>query len=391
MVAAGRTAVAGSHGALSGWHPAELGGAVLAAVLDGSRIAPDGVDELVVGTAQPVGAQGQNLSRAVVLAAGLPEALAGHVVEADRASGIVAVRSAAALIASGGPAVVAAAGVEVTSLVPPGAAALNRTYGRPWGDAALRRYDSPGGLVPVGVQADRLAERLGLERAALDGWAARSHARASARPARVISVVSRSDDRSDERGAGPVEHDLLPGTHDGDSLASLRPLHGDEAAVTAGTLAPQGDGAAVIVVTRRRTAIDRGLPILARLGPIATLAGSPVEPADVSAAVRRAVAMAGWTPAGAATVPVDTVEIDEPSAAHALATVDALGVEPDRVNPAGGTLAIGDPTAATGVRLVLQTIDTLRRLGGGRGVAATGADGGLAVAIAVDVDVDAAP
>ena len=379
IVAGIRTAFTGCHGPLSGWHPADLCGEILAELGRATTLDPATIDEVIVGTASPVGAQGQNLARGAVLTAAWPESVMAHTVEGDRLSGPLAIRAAASLVAAQQADLVVAAGVDVMSLVPAGSASLDRNYGRPWGDAALGRYLPAGGLVPLGVLADRLADAHGLARRDLDEWTATSHRRAVEHPASVLRLAARFDDRADAPHRGEIALDSEPDpTIDIASLAELASLHDDGSPITAGNLARPGDGAAGVLLTRRRVADDRGLPIVATLAGFGSVGGSPAAGPNLAAAASDALDRVGLTPSHIA-----AWEIDEPTAAHVLEAVRSLDVDPECVNRHGGSLAIGDPRGASAIRQLLHLIEALT-VTSGRGIVSTGGDGGLALAMVVD-------
>ena len=154
MMAVARTAVRPVDGELAGWNPVVLAGVVGREALERAGLGPGELDEVVVGCADPVGACGADAARAIVLAAGWPVTVGGHVVDRGETSGLAAVQAAVAAIRAGQARTVLVIGLGLCSVVPPGAAALNRTYGAPWGGVA-ERFAEVGGLLP----GPRLAER----------------------------------------------------------------------------------------------------------------------------------------------------------------------------------------------------------------------------------------
>ncbi|MXZ51677.1 MAG: acetyl-CoA C-acetyltransferase, partial [Acidimicrobiaceae bacterium] len=136
VAAVARTAVRPVDGELAGWNPVELAGVVGREVLERAGLDAGVLDEVVVGCADPVGACGADAARAIVLAAGWPVGVGGLVVDRAETSGLAAVQAAAAAIRSGQARTVLVVGLGLCSVVPPGAAALNRTYGAPWGGVA---------------------------------------------------------------------------------------------------------------------------------------------------------------------------------------------------------------------------------------------------------------
>ena len=174
LMAACRTPFAATGGGLAGWHPVDLSAAVMNEVIRRGGIDPTPVDEVWVGCAEPVGAQGANLARAAVLSAGWPERIGGVVVEAAETSGSAALHAAVAAIDSGSVGTAVVVGVSVASIVVPGASALSRGYGQPWGEGPASRVAEAGGLMPLPRAAEATAALLGIDRVQQDLAAARS-------------------------------------------------------------------------------------------------------------------------------------------------------------------------------------------------------------------------
>jgi acetyl-CoA acyltransferase len=371
IVDAVRTPVGARSGALSGWHPADLSAELLRALVERTGVEPARVDDVLLGCAMPVGNQGFNLARSAVLAAGWPEAVPGGTVERQGISGLAAVIDAVRAVASGACELVVAGGVEVMSTTPRGATLVPGAV--PFGPAVAERYRDAGGLVPAGVAAEALASGLQLDREALDAIALRSHARYVA-GADLVPVGSRVLDRdtgSVVRSGTLVRADELPrpGTTMAD-LAEARPAFDAGGAVTAANSAGIGDGAAVVLVASEAAAAAVG-HALARVRGTAVVGADPL-------------ATFGGTAAAAARllegVAVSRVEVGEPFGAALVAFEQALGLDPAVVNPAGGGIAIGEPTGAAGARLVTTLAHGLA----GAGLAVVGGVGGLGAAILLD-------
>ena len=175
-MAVARTAVRPVDGELAGWNPVELAGVVGREALERARLSAEDLDEVVVGCADPVGACGADAARAIVLAAGWPVGVGGLVVDRGETSGMAAVQAATASIRAGQARTVLVVGLGLCSVVPPGAAALNRTYGAPWGGVA-ERFAEAGGLLPAPRLSERAAEAAGMGRAELDAAAEESRRR----------------------------------------------------------------------------------------------------------------------------------------------------------------------------------------------------------------------
>ncbi len=154
--------------ALSGWHPVDLAGEVLRALVERNGLDPELIDDVIIGCVMQVGAQSVNVGRNAALAAGLPESVPATTVDRQCGSSQQAIHFAAQGVMAGAYDVVIAAGVEVMSLVPMGASAMVPAVGLPFGPAMMRRYAPDGGLVPQGISAELVAERWGLTRPELD-------------------------------------------------------------------------------------------------------------------------------------------------------------------------------------------------------------------------------
>src|SRR6516165_2841855 len=171
IVDAVRTAGGTRNGRLSGWHPADLAAEVLSALAVRCDLDPAAVDEVIVGCATQVGDQALNIGRSAVLAAGWPESVPATSVDRQCGSSLQAIHFAAHGVLAGAYDVVIAAGVECMSTTPVGATLIPGST--PYGPRVMERYASAGGLVPLGVSAELVAERFGLTREELDAFAAR--------------------------------------------------------------------------------------------------------------------------------------------------------------------------------------------------------------------------
>ncbi|RVW07590.1 thiolase family protein [Prescottella agglutinans] len=324
------------------------------------------VDDVVVGIATVTGEQGGNLARAAALSAGWPDTVGGAVVSRLCCSGIEAIGTAAAKVVAGQADVVVAGGVESMSRVPM------------LSDApAIATDDDLGertGFVTIGVSADATAAAFGFTRDQLDEFAAESHRRAAAAPASDSVVpVTRSGEvvLAADEGARPDatarQFAELPALF-GDDPAwervlrrlpqSAKPERGLHSIATAPQLA---DGASAAVIASPDAANDR----LSGREPVAEILAvthrsvrSPLLSAPVDAA-RDALHRAGIGVGD-----LDVVEANESFAVSPLLLARELGLDPARVNPNGGALAVGHPLGATGGNLLVSALDELRRADG---------------------------
>jgi len=394
LVDAVRTPIGARNGPLSGWHPADLTGFVLRALAERNGLDPAAVDDVVVGCVTQVGAQSLDVGRNAVLAAGWPHTVPAATVDRQCASGQQAVHAAAHSVMAGAAGVVVAAGVEVMSLVPLGAAVAVRDVGQPFPPSIHERYEAVGGLQPQGIAAELVAERYGLSREALDAYGLSSQDRAAAAVAagrfgpgdgaEIVAVPGRLLDREGHRvvDTGATVHldgGVRPTT--AESLAGLKPAYKENGRITAGNSAQISDGAAAALITSGARAAELGLTPRARFVSFATAAVDPLlmhtGPIPATAA---ALARAGLTMADIA-----VAEVHEGYAAGVLAWLAETGADPERVNPNGGAIALGHPLGCSGVRMLATLTAELERRGGGRGLLTMGGTGGLATALVLEV------
>jgi acetyl-CoA C-acetyltransferase len=343
--------------------------AALAERLDGHGIAPGDVRDVVLGNCT---GPGGDVARVAALQAGLPVSVPGLTVDRQCGSGLAAIAVAAAMVRSE-PGAVLAGGTESASTAPwrswppePGGQPV-RYERAPFAPASLGDPD-------MGPAADLLARDCGVTRADQDRYAARSHARAVA-----------------TQQAGGVDAELLPVggvTRDDrpragltvERLARLRPAFRTDGTVTAGNSCGVNDGAALVAVVDADTHRRLGVPGLRVLGT-ATAGVDPGRPGrGLVPAVRLALDRAG-----VALEEVDVVEFNEAFAGQVLACCVELGLDPERICPEGGALALGHPWGASGAVLAVRLFSQLiRRPGGWLGLAAIAVGGGQGVAMVVE-------
>ena len=368
VVAASRSAIgtSGSRSPLARLSAAELAGSVVAAVAAQLEGVPD--DVLLGNCMGP----GGNVARVAVLEAGLPGSVPAATVDRQCASGLAAVTAAVAAVRADGGAVLAG-GVESAStapwrLWPPVDGREPVRYERaPFAPARLGDPD-------MGLAADLLAARYAVGRTEQDEYAARSHARAAAArdaglfDAEVVEVAGVARDERPRSGLTP------------ERLGRLRPMHRPEGTVTVGNSCGINDGAAVVAVVDEPTRGRLGLPGL-RVLSTATTAFDPNLPglglvSSSQLALRRA---------GLSWDDMDVIELNEAFAGQVLACCRELDLDPERVCPDGGALALGHPWGASGAVLVVRLFTALVREGRGRrGLAAIAAGGGQGVAVVVE-------
>ncbi len=365
MLAAGcRTPFTATDGSLAGWHPVDLSAAVMNEVIRRGGVSAESVDEVWVGCAEPVGAQGANMARAAVLSAGWPERIGGVVVEAAETSGSAALHAAVAAIDSGSVGTAVVVGVSVASIVVPGASALGRVYGRPWGDGPAARVAESGGFLPPPRAAEATAGLLGIDRARQDRATARSlENRRAAATTGLVPVPAHPGARFNAVRGTLVTSDEHRGLID--DPHKLPPLFVSDGAVTSYSFAPPVDGAAALLLTggdntgadaagtdaAGRDAAADGLG-LAELVGTGRAAGNPLDATGgVEAALEHALSQTG-----ADLSDITRWEITETTAAGFLSVCHRLGIDPMSANPDGGTLGVGHAGAAEDIRLTVDGV-----------------------------------
>ena len=354
-VAVARTAVRPVDGELAGWNPVALAGVVGCETLERAGLDAGALEEVVVGCADPVGACGADAARAIVLAAGWPVEVGGQVVDRGETSGLAAVQTAVAAIGAGQARTVLVIGLGLCSVVPPGAAALNRAYGAPWGGVA-ERFADRGGLLPAPRLSERAASAAGVGRVELDAAAEESRRRrAAAGPgAAIVAVAARPGDaagRGVYRG-DPVAADVLRQWGD---PGKLPPAFDDDGLLTAATFAPPADGVAAVLLQA-----TPATP-LATVAGMGRAAGDPFDPVgNVGAAVGRAL-----VDADVELDAVDNIAIAEHDAATAILVARALDIDGACINRAGGAVATGNAGAAEELRLITDGLAGTAVAGGG--------------------------
>ncbi len=380
IVSAARTAVGKApRGALRETPPEALATAAVREALARARgVAPAEVGDLVLGCAMPEGAQGLNVARLVGLGAGLPEGVSAMTVNRFCASGLQALALATQAVAFGSAEVVVAAGMESMSFVP-----MTGWHYEP--DPGLAG-SWPGAFLSMGLTAEEVATRFGVDREAQDAWALRSHQRAAAAQDgglfrdEIVPVAARTTIL--EEGRPRVEEHAFEDDEgirrdtDAARLATLKPAFRVGGSVTAGNSSQTSDGAAALVVMSGARAAALGLTPLGRLVSYATVGVDPeimgVGPVQ---AVPRALAQAGL-----ALDDISVIELNEAFASQVVEIVRRLGLDEARVNPNGGAIALGHPLGATGAKLTTQILSELARREGRYGLVTMCVGGGQGAA-----------
>lgn len=353
-------------GELSGYRPDVLAAELIKSFMARTNIPASDLEDLILGCAFPEGEQGLNIGRVAGYLAGLPLSVGGLTVNRWCGSSMQAIQVAAGAIATNAGEVFLAGGVECMTRVP--MMGLNCLPPPEW-DAHTR-----ASFINMGMTAEMVADRYGIDRARQDAYAAESQARASA---------AREDGRlaAEIIAIGEVTQDgcIRPGTAV-DKLATLKTVFKENGSVTAGNSSTLTDGASLTLVCSADYAARHGLPVMARIRSFAVSGCAPevmgIGPVEAS---RKALARAGITAAE-----LDVVEMNEAFAAQVLACCDELGLAPASINRDGGAIALGHPLGATGARLVGKAAMLLNRDGGRWALATQCIGGGQGIAMVLE-------
>ncbi|MEU6371595.1 thiolase family protein [Streptomyces sp. NPDC046909] len=375
-----RTPIGGFGGAFADVPAHELGGAAAREALTRAGVAPGEVDEVVMGCIGQVGPDAYN-ARRVALAAGLDIATPAYTVNRLCGSGLQAVWSAAMQMRWGGVDIALAGGDENMSRMPFydfGARSGYRLGDRTLHDGTVLMLTDPFHGIHMGVTAENVAAKYGVSRRDQDEFAALSQQRAASEAAHAAFAEEITPVGTGGRKPRTVDTDEhpRPGTTV-ETLAGLRPAFQSGGTVTAGNSSGINDAGAALVLARESVAAERDLPALVSLEAVATAAMEPelMGYAPVPA-LRKLFEQTGTSPSD-----IDTVELNEAFAAQAVAVIRDAGLDPEKVNPYGGAIALGHPVGATGAILTLRVAkDLVRRdlelgvvtmcIGGGQALAA---------------------
>ena len=384
IASAARTPVGSFNGGLSALPAHELGSAAIAAALQRAGVAPEEVDEVILGQVLQAGA-GQGPARQASIKAGIPVAAPAWSLNQLCGSGLRAVALGMQQIAQGDARVVVAGGQESMSQSPHAAHLRN---GQKMGDLQFVDTMIKDGLwdafhgYHMGQTAENIAERWQITRDDQDRFATASQNRAEAAQqagkfdAEVAPVTIKG-----RKGDTVVSRDeYIRAGVTFESINGLRPAFDKAGSVTAANASGLNDGGAALVLMTAAEAERRGITPLAR---IASWANAGVEPEIMGTgpipASRRALERAGWS-----VNDLDLVESNEAFAAQSLCVVRELGLDPDKTNVNGGAIAIGHPIGASGARILTTLLYAMQDRSADKGLATLCVGGGMGVALCVE-------
>ncbi|MGB9903383.1 MAG: thiolase family protein [Desulfotomaculales bacterium] len=380
IVSAVRTAVGKApRGKLKNTRPEDLATTVLKEALARTKgLEPAEIEDVIFGCSFPEAEQGMNIARLVVLKAGLPNSIPGTTVNRFCASGLEAIAIAATRIMSGFVEVCVAGGVENMSMVPMGGNKISP-------DPELMET-VPEAYMGMGLTAENVAKLYQISREEQDAFALASHRKATAAiqegrfKEEIVPLTVRE---KSWQGGKIVENSFLFDTDEGvrpdtsmEALARLKPVFMAGGTVTAGNSSQTSDGASCLILMSARKANSLGLKPLGVFRTFA-VAGCPPEIMGIgpTVAIPKALKLAGLSHDQ-----IDLFELNEAFASQALACIKVLGLDPAKINPNGGGIALGHPLGCTGAKLTTTLLHEMKRRQARYGVVSMCVGGGMGAA-----------
>ncbi len=380
LVSSVRTPVGRAYkGTLRATRPDDLAAiAIKGALSRVPQLDPKEIEDVILGCAMPEAEQGMNVARIASLRAGLPVEASAMTINRFCSSGLQSIAMAAERIAGGGAEVIVAGGTESMSLVPMGG---HKISPNPW----LVEHN-PDSYLSMGLTAERLAQRFGITRQEADEFSLHSHQKAVA----AIQAGKFEDETIPVTvsfisaiGSKPKKQEIIFKADEGprtdtsiEALLSLKPAFHVKGTVTAGNSSQMSDGAAAAIVMSGERAKLLGIAPLARFVSFATAGYKPEEMGlGPVFAIPKALKLAGLKLSD-----IDVIELNEAFAAQSLAVIKEAGLDPARVNPNGGAVALGHPLGCTGAKLTATVIRELKRRNGRYGMVTMCVGGGMGAA-----------
>ncbi|HLJ26026.1 MAG TPA: acetyl-CoA C-acyltransferase [Candidatus Angelobacter sp.] len=336
------------------------------------------IEDVIIGCATPEAEQGMNVARIASLRAGLPVEVSAMTINRFCSSGLQAIAQAAEGIMAGRGEIMIGGGTESMSMIPMGG---HKVSANPW---LVGNY--PDAYLSMGLTAERVAKRFRISREAADEFSLQSHKKALA-----AIKAGKFDDEivpvpvsfTTPNGSKPKRTEIVFKVDEGpraetslEALAGLRPAFHAKGTVTAGNSSQTSDGAAAAVVMSAEKAKELGIKPLARFVAFATAGYLPEEMGlGPVYAIPKVLRIAGLKLAD-----IDVIELNEAFAAQALAVIKEAGLDPNKVNPNGGAVALGHPLGCTGAKLTATLIRELKRRNGRYGIVTMCIGGGMGAA-----------
>ncbi|MGB9336312.1 MAG: acetyl-CoA C-acyltransferase [Candidatus Acidiferrales bacterium] len=383
IVSSVRTAVGKApKGTLRATRPDDLAAAAIKeAIARAKGLDVKEIEDVILGCAIPEAEQGMNVARIASLRAGLPVETSAMTINRFCSSGLQAIALAAERIMAGHASVIVAGGAESMSMVPMGG---NKIAPNPW---LMDHY--PDAYLGMGLTAENVAKKYGITREQADEFSLRSHKNAIAAIAagkfkdEIVPVEVSYTEIPPNNGNKAKTTKLVFDTDEGpradtsmEALAKLKPAFHARGTVTAGNSSQTSDGAAAAVIMSAERARELKIEPLARFLAFAT-AGCPPEEMGVGPAyaIPKALKLAGLR-----IEDIDVIELNEAFAAQALSVIKLAGLDPNRVNPNGGAIALGHPLGCTGAKLTASILRELERRNERYGLVTMCVGGGMGAA-----------
>jgi acetyl-CoA acyltransferase len=366
-------------GTLRATRPDELAAIAIKGALDRvPQVEAQEIEDVILGCAMPEAEQGMNVARIASLRAGLPVEVSALTINRFCSSGLQAIAMAAERIMSGGAEVIVAGGTESMTMIPMGG---HKISPNPW---LVDHY--PDAYLSMGLTAERVAQHAGITREAADEFSLHSHQKALA-----AIQAGKFDDEivpvpvsfSVPNGSKPKRQEIVFKVDEGpradtsiEALHALKPAFHMKGTVTAGNSSQMSDGAAAAVVMSAERAKALGIRPLARYVAFATAGYKPEEMGVGPVyAMPKALKMAGLKLSD-----IGVIELNEAFAAQSLAVIKLAELNPEKVNPNGGAIALGHPLGCTGAKLTATVIREMKRRNARYGMVTMCVGGGMGAA-----------
>jgi len=380
IVSAVRTPVGKAYkGTLRATRPDDFAAVAIKGALDRvPQLERKEIEDVILGCAMPEAEQGMNVARTASLLAGLPVEVSAMTINRFCSSGLQAIALGAERIRGGGAEVIVAGGTESMSMVPMGG---NKISANP---TLVENY--PDAYLSMGLTAERLAKRFGISRQQADEFSLNSHKKALAAIAAGKfdeEIVPVPVSFTTPNGSKPKRIDIQFKMDEGpradttmEALAALKPAFHVNGITTAGNSSQMSDGAAAAVLMNAERAHALGIKPLARFVSFATAGYKPEEMGlGPVFAIPKALKLAGLKLSD-----IEVIELNEAFAAQAMSVIKEGGLDPARVNPNGGAVALGHPLGCTGAKLTASIIRELKRRNGRYGLVTMCIGGGMGAA-----------
>ncbi len=357
-------------GKLSNVRPDEMAGYLAKTILNRNNLLPELVDDILVGCAYPEGEQGYNIGRIMTYLGGLPNSVPGATFNRLCGSSMQAVLSASANIEVGWGECFLCGGVESMSRV--------KRRGFNWNPNPNLELEFPQAYIGMVETAENIANLWNISRSEQENFALLSHNKASfAQKSGFLEeeIVPINNSKEDI-----YEDGCIRGTTTLESMSQLSPVLGHGTSITAATASPLTDGASFMIVCSENFAKRNKLTPIARIVSGAVIGCDPeimgIGPVEAS---RLALKRAKWT-----IEDIDIFELNEAFSSQSIAVINELGIDINKVNVDGGSLAIGHPLGASGIRIIGKAASILNRTNGNRALASMCIGGGMGIAITLE-------